>query len=150
QLPLRAGNGRTCEFVRPMANDTDAQGQARLRWVSCRHSGNLGSGTPFWLKFLDPTRSRCGGIVRVTRVLEDESWKICDGSARRFAPDLDWLWRRLDLLAALDLVDQPLELDRRLRAKVGLVHSAQLVADGKQRLGAQANNVVRLFGIVLV
>src|SRR5262249_22501456 len=53
-----------------------------------------------------------------------------------------------NVLAPLDPSHQSFELLRGLGAEIGVVHSAQLLGDGKYGLGPQANNVV--FGVVVV
>src|SRR5438046_2690125 len=55
----------------------------------------------------------------------------------------------LVVVAASDVAHEPLEPVRRLGAQIRVVHAAQLLGDGKQRLSAQANDVVvRLFVLV--
>src|SRR5262249_17373984 len=53
------------------------------------------------------------------------------------------------LISPLDQAHEPLQPIRRLGAQIRVIHAAQLLGDGKQRLGAQADDVVvRLFVLV--
>lgn len=47
-------------------------------------------------------------------------------------------------LPALDHAYETIEPFRRLGAQIGIIHAAKLLADGKERLGAEAHDVVSL------
>jgi hypothetical protein len=68
-----------------------------------------------------------------------------DGQAHRHHRRIDLIGsgcRLRQVLAALDPSHEALEPLGRLRAQVRIVHAAKPLPDGKQRLGAQSNDVV--------
>jgi hypothetical protein len=69
---------------------------------------------------------------------------------RGISPDPERSSRRLHDLAALDLPHQLLELVGRLGAEIGVVHSAKLVRDRKQRVITQPDNIVSLHLVVVM
>src|SRR5262245_40866941 len=67
---------------------------------------------------------------------------IISAATARTAPDART--RLGNVLASFDPLHETLELLRGFGAQIGVVHSAQLIGDRKQRLGPQANNIVFL------